>query len=113
MKILCIKLNSGEEIVGRVSNNFNTSQQFLQDGTLFEAKGKVVLEKVRVITIQPLGNNQIGVGFVPWSMGNVDGMQLFTLENCASSVYNPSKDIEDGYIQQTSDIQIAKPGLTL
>ena len=107
MKVTCIRLNSGEEIIGRVVETLTVAPDDNQP------KGVITLEKVRSINMQPMGHDKIGIGFLPYVIGNPDGKLNFILENCAQTIYDPTSDIENGYMQQTSDIQLARPGMQM
>ena len=120
MKVLCIRLNSGEEILGRVVEKSvlltgSSSVSPFDGNGPFEATGKVTLEKVRGITAQPINKNEMAIAFFPWALGNQDGEFTFILDNCSSAVYSAEKAVEDGYLEQTSSIQLARgnPGIKI
>lgn len=113
MKVLCVRLNSGEEIIGRVVEG---STILTDSPTPFEGKGPwdpvgtITLEQVRGITAQQISKNEMAIAFFPWSLGNQDGQFTIKLDNCAASVYPAEGAVEKGYLEQTSKIQIARPG---
>ena len=108
MKVICIRLNSGEEIIGQLVNNESiiVTDQFERAGP-WTPEGTVTIKTVRGITFQAVGQNQMGIAFIPWSIANIDGEHKLILENCAASAYAPSNDIERGYLEQTSGIQLS------
>ena len=119
MKVVCIKLNSGEEIIGRLveTNTVLTSNSSQYDGAApWEPSGNVVVEQVRGITAQPMGANEMGIAFFPWSLGNTDGEFIINLDRSAVSIYPAELNLEDGYLQQTSSLAIARgntPGIKM
>lgn len=119
MKVVCIKFTSGEEIIGRVVEGpvhlmDHSKAQFEGKGP-WNPTGTVTLEQVRGITAQQMGKNEMAIAFFPWSLGNTDGKFTINLDNCAVAVYSPEKNLEDGYLEQTSKIQIARgsPGIKM
>lgn len=120
MKVICIRFTSGEEIIAKLEDTqvlTGTPSQFESAGP-WEPVGKITIGTVRGITFQPVGPNQVGIAFVPWSVGNVDVKVTIQLENCAVAVYEPSSDLERGYLEQTSGIALggnstSRPGIKL
>jgi len=120
MKVICIRFASGEEVIGRVveTTSLLTSKP---ETSRFEGKGpwdpsgKVTIEQVRGITAQQIGKNEMGIAFFPWSLGNTDGQFTINLDVSAVAVYPAEKNLEDGYLEQTSKIQIARssPGIKM
>jgi hypothetical protein len=121
MKVICIRLASGEEIIGRLVEKTNlllgndsAPGQF--DGTgPWECTGSVTLEKVRGIGAQQISKNEMAIAFSFWSLGNQDGKFLLNLDNCVA-VYPAEIVLEQGYVEQTSSIQIARgntPGIQM
>lgn len=110
MKVICIKLSSGEEIIGRfVESQFLTSASALFDPATTPwdvPKTDITVEKVSAIGIHPMGNGQMGVGLTPWSIGNQDATFTIKAEHI-TAVYPAIKDLEDSYVKQTTGIQIA------
>jgi len=116
MKVVCVRLNSGEEILGRVVEDKKVLLGGSEDGYQFtgkgpwEPEGNITIEKVRGITAQQINKNEMAIAFFPWSLGNQDGMFTINLTNCAAAVYPAEKAVEDGYLEQTSNIKLARPG---
>jgi hypothetical protein len=118
MQIIGIKLSSGEEIIGKIKYANSTSQG-LTAQEVFEGKpvvddGKlpdsVILEDVRQIHLQQVGPQQMGLGLAPWALGNQEASFQINIKQHALTVYTPSPEIEQAYIQQTSKIAIASAG---
>lgn len=113
MKVICIHLNSGEEIIGHVVEEASillgekAKSQFEGNGP-WEPTGFVTIEKVRGITAQQIGKNEMGIAFFPWSLGNTDGKFTLNLTTTASAVYPAEMQLETGYLEQTSGIKIAR-----
>ena len=114
MKVICIKLSSGEELIAKykvpVSMLTETYESALfPDGQdIFDIPKKDFdCEDVRIVSLQQVGNNQIGIVFIPWAVGNPDGMLRINHEH-VSAVYTATGELEKGYLSQTSEI--ALPG---
>ena len=105
MNTICIKLVNGEELIAVTS-------QFVSP---IEACDYTI-SKVRGIMVQPVGNNQMAIGFVPWMAGNTDGEILIRAKDIIT-VYDPEPNIERGYLEQTSGIDLSagtsRPGIKI
>lgn len=117
MKVICIRFNSGEEIIAKLEDTqvlTGVPSQFEGEGP-WDPNGKVTIGTIRGVTFQPVGPNQVGIAFIPWAVGNVDTKAIIDLTNSAVAVYAPSSDLEKGYLEQTSGIQLASraPGIKL
>ena len=115
MKVICIRLTSGEEVIGKLVEGFLSETNNFDGAGPWEPSGNVVLGTVRGVTFQPMGKNQVGIAFIPFAIGNTDADLLFKLDNCAVAVYPPSADLEKGYLEQTTGISLAaaRPGIQL
>ena len=111
-KVVCIRFNSGEEVIGRYQDNFlNTN---LLDGKHWEPKGMITLSQVLGITVQPIGPKQLAIGLVPFAIGAGEDAELvFNLDSSAIAVYPASASLEKDYLAQTSKIALATPGLKI
>lgn len=95
-KIRAYKLVTGEEIIGQNVALYKTNM--------------IILERVRIVQMVQTGPQSVGVGMVPFSASNIDG-RVEIYETAVVANIEPTKDIEDAYIGQTSGIQIANaPG---
>lgn len=122
IKVICIKLTSGEEIIGRVCES---TSMLLGSGSVvvdrfgghgpWKAEGSVTIESVRGITAQQMGKNEMAIAFFPWSLANQDCPFIINLETMAVSIYPAEDAVETGYLEQTSKIQIARgtPGIKM
>lgn len=124
-EIIGIKLASGEEIIGKVKTVTSTIQGLTAQDMFDGSSGKsdlfnpalgnklpesVILFDVRVLHLQQVSQNQMGLGLAPWVLGNQEGEFQINLKQSALTVYRPSPDIESAYMQQTSSIALAKAG---
>jgi hypothetical protein len=114
-KVLCIRLNSGEEVIGKlVQSNIlsGTASQFDGDGPYLPT-GQVTLENTRNINFQPINNDQFEIVFLPFVLGNPEGRLTFILDNCASSVYPTQEDIAVGFLRELGMAEVpakTRPG---
>ena len=70
-----------------------------------------VMEKVRALMAQPVGQGQVGIGMVPYLMGNPDGPVQFRNDMIIGvPLGDTPKNLEDGYLQQVSGITFATSG---
>jgi hypothetical protein len=105
-QILCIKLQNGDEIIGRhVERVENELQAGLQT---------VVLKQIRQVIVQQVGQGQFAPALMPWIVSNQDVEVEINLNLHGLAVFLPLKAIETSYIEQTSSIKVAsKPGIAL
>lgn len=92
--ITCFKLTTGEEIIANVVHR-------LEDYYL--------LAKPRVLIAQQTGPKELGiVAMVPWMFCDPDGKhKLYTQFIMGEPDQQLPKDLEDGYLKETSGIEIA------
>lgn len=90
------KVIGGEEIIGTVVEGYEHFAEHL------------VLEKVRALMAQPMGQGQVGLGLVPYMMGNPDGKIKIPLDMIIGDpVEGLPKNLEDTYLQQVSGLTFA------
>jgi len=97
--ITSIKLSSGEEIIGIID------EETLMEGHQSE-QATFILS--RVFTIMPIQNeNGIGFTFIPFMMSNPSG-KIAVYAHSMVAAAEPSKTMQDKYLEITSGIKIAK-----
>ena len=87
-----LKLTTGEEIIGKEAK---------------ETTNAYYLESVRVLVVQQVTAGQAGVAMIPWMMGNADGIIRIPTNFVIGEPEELPKNLEDGYLQQTSGITFA------
>ena len=93
--IIHLKLVSGEEIIGTNTEDSNDANFFLK--------------KVRTVQIQPLGGGQATIVFLPFLFGNPDAVVRISEKHVMGDPQEETpKALEDAYLQQTSNIAIAR-----
>ena len=113
MKIICARLTTGEEIIGKVvtSPNLLTSANAGTDpfsGDVWDLPaGPVMLEDARVVTLQQVPGRGVGISFIPFAMSNPTGKIKIDLSKHAMAVYPPEQNLERAYIGENSQIQLA------
>ena len=92
MIIQLFKLVSGEEIIAKVVSENETTY---------------LVSDVRTLVMQPTGPGQMGIALVPWVATMAD--QELPLKKTHVMVENKNvpKQLEDGYLQETTGIQLA------
>lgn len=112
MKVICIRLITGEEVIGKYVESgiklADSPQIFTGDVWHIPtgAQANVVIEDPRVINMMQTQQG-IGISFIPYCLGNQDVKVTINLERHALSVYAPHPDLERSYIGDTSSIQVA------
>jgi len=97
-KVIHLKLIDGEEILGKLC----------EDSGLGETSLNWVLEKVRSLTVQPMGEGQAGLAMIPFMMGDVDGqIRIPRNQVIGAPTRDPPKQVEDAYLQQVSGLAFA------
>lgn len=92
-KVLLMKLVSGEEVIGK---------------EVEEKDNKIVLSDVRVIVAHPGPNGQMAVGMIPWMVGAPESnIEIDKSRIMGIPAGEIPKQLEDGYLQQTSGIAFA------
>jgi len=110
MKIICIKLTTGEDIIAKATESPLSSvginlDDLLQEGQPLKSLA-VVLTDTRVVGFHPLGK---GLAIMPWTLGNQDVKLSVDLKDIAIAVYAPDPELEKIYMQQTTSIALASP----
>lgn len=103
MNTICLKLVNGEELIAKTPMIIEP-----------EKKRTYEVSTVRSIIVQPVGNNQMAIGFVPWMAGNTDA--IVTIHGAdIIATYVPEANIERGYLEQTSgiDLSSSRPGIKM
>ena len=92
--IVVVKTLAGEEVIGRLASDYVSENE------------TVSLKQAFAVMFTP---NQT-IGLVPFMMSADDG-SVVEIRKTALAVYprTASKRFEDGYLQQTSSIQLVKP----
>lgn len=89
-QVVCFKLSSGEEVIAKVKNEDN---------------GVYTLTSARTLIAV-----QNGAGLAPIAtMGDPD-TELMLYQASVMFTYSPQKDIENKYIKEVSNIQVANAG---
>lgn len=86
------KVSTGEEIMGRLIN---------------EDAEVVTLNRTRIVIMQTMQSGQLGIGFMPFMVSNLaDDAHLFLQKTSIVAQQNPSKEIRDAYVKNTTGIEI-------
>ena len=105
-KIQSFKLTSGEEIIAKVVRV--PGEASLDLSVDVDLSVHYILADVRAIIMQPTGPGQMGIGMMPWMASVPDGeVKLHRDRIMGEPNGDLPKSLEDGYLQQTSGIQIA------
>lgn len=116
MKIICARLVTGEEIIGKLvtptSQLIGGSPQVEPfQGDTWEipqdSTGNVVLEDVRIVAIQEVPGRGVGISFIPYTLANPEAKVWIDLRKHAMSVFPPERNLERAYIGENSKIALA------
>ena len=88
---MCIKLSSGEEIIGKQIESLSDDLR---------------MSHLHVLVIQPTKQG-IDVSFIPWAFG-AGSNEMTINQSHVTSMYEPGSDLANGFLSQISGIQIAK-----
>lgn len=76
-----------------------------------ETETHYTIEKARVLATQPGKEpGQITIGLVPWFMGDPDGTVDVSKAHVFARLMTPPKELEKGYLQQTSGLDLGPMG---
>lgn len=92
MATAIMKLVSGEEIIANIVE---------------ETDFTVTVESARSLMVQPTGPGQMGIAMLPWMATMPDDQLDIRTSDIMIRNNDVPKQLEDGYLQQTSGIQIA------
>jgi hypothetical protein len=112
MKIICAKLISGEEIIGKVVTLPQVLTELTGKADPFSGKaydvpaGPIILEDVRVVAAMPVGNG-IQLSFMPFAFANQEGTIKIDLSKVAMAVFPPDSRLERMYIGENTGIALA------
>lgn len=95
--VIHVKVIGGEELLGTLSDN--------------EFEGYLTLKNVRALMAQPMGQGQVGLGMLPYLMGNPDAeVKIRSDMIIGEPVNGPPKALEDSYLEQISGLTFATQG---
>lgn len=104
-KIRVLKLTSGEEIIGSVSES-----KKLVGGVKSEGNNTVRLENVRTIMVAGVQNNQVALALIPFMNSCIEEAIEINADQIVAMPTTVRDDIEKAYLQQISKIEIAGAG---
>ena len=91
-KVISFKLLSGEEVMGRLVGEVDTT---------------ITLEKVRGVQMVQQGPQQMGMAMIPYSATVIDGEIPFYKSAMSTTPMTPSAETEKLYMQNTTSIALA------
>lgn len=90
MNVITLKLINGDEIIGREVGSTTDN---------------IELSKVFVLRLHQGPDGQVGVGMLPWMISE-DGEIEFNRRNILAGPFTPPYEMERGYLNQSSGIQL-------
>ena len=106
LQIICIKLTSGEDLIARIKSMPLTAADPFATAPYSIPQGEVVLEQVRVISLQPVSRTEMGISLIPYLLADYDAPVRIDLVRHAVAVYKASTSLENSYLQQTSPLEL-------
>lgn len=100
-EIKSFKLVGGDEVVAEV---LSTSEQPVG------AINSYRVRRPHILQFQPMGQGQVGLAFVPWTLSNPTIEVLTIPASAVLLTFDPSANTERQYIEQTSGIALAPAG---
>ena len=120
MKVLCLKLTTGEDLICKISSNILTEGQLFNTKPYSVPKGQVTLEDVLVLSVQQVSPTQTGMMLIPWQLGDYEAPVTADLSSFVIAIYAPTVQVEEAYLKQTSKLalpshsgKIAVPGIKM
>jgi hypothetical protein len=107
MKVICIKMNSGEDLIARLVAYNLTEADPLAVEPWSLPQGEVTLESIRAISLQPISRSEMGVSLIPYLLADADAPFKVDLARVAVGIYKGGYDLEESYLRQTSPLQVA------
>ena len=98
-EVKAFKMVGGDEVVAEVLSTNEATD------------GKILSYRVRrphILQFQPMGQGQIGLAFVPWTLSNPTIELLDVPASAILISFSPSENVETQYLEQTSGISIVK-----
>ncbi len=95
--VVTIKLNNGDEVVGKMSNR---------------AIDSVTLAKPIKIVIERVSQNQVGLAFAPYLASVQDASVVFSFSGMVSRPVKTGEDVKRNYLQATTDLVMPTPEQT-
>jgi hypothetical protein len=92
--IVCIKLVTGEEIIGKYCDKGDTG---------------IILDRPFIMIMQPNAQGVQELGMMPYCISASESKIWFNIEHVAAGPATVSKNFEEGYLHHTSGISIATP----
>ena len=93
--IRIFKLVTGEEVIAKALSSPSEP-------------GSWTLKNPRVLVAQPTGNGQMGIAMIPWIVAAPDhSVKIREKDIVGDPISNLPKQVEDGYLSQTSGIALA------
>lgn len=108
-EVLSFKLISGEEVIAEVVQT-NRASSLLLEGPDTSPIVSYVVRRPHILQFQPMGNGQLGLAFVPWTLSNPGIERVILPKEAVLLTFEPSSHAERQYIEQTSGIALAPPG---
>lgn len=108
-EVLSFKLVSGEEVIAEVTQT-NRGGGLLLENINTAPIDSWVVRRPHILQFQPMGNGQLGLAFVPWTLSNPGIEKVILPKEAVLLTFEPSSHAERQYIEQTSGIALATPG---
>lgn len=109
-EVKAFKMLGGEEVVAEVVEYKHTNVLISGDHKSAGSLTGYVVRRPHILQFQPMGQGQLGLAFVPWTLSNPTIERLTIPKEAVLLTYDPSENVERQYIEQTSGIALAKPG---
>lgn len=105
--VKAFKLVGGEEVVASVVDEVYENKMLTENQSKGEVKAYVV-RRPHILRFQPVSPGQVGLAFVPWTLSNPTIERLTIPASAVVLVFDPSDQVEQQYIQQTTGLEITR-----
>jgi hypothetical protein len=100
-EVKSFKLVGGDEIVAEVIGEVTKDMNC--DGPIIA----YVLRRPHILQFQPMGNGNLGLAFVPWTLSNPTIERIKIPVSQIVAEFEPADRVERQYLEQTSGISLA------
>ena len=104
MEIKGLKLTTGEEIISRIDQSVGDEWNDSEKG--------LVLNNPRIIMIRPVTQTEMRLVLIPYVTSAAKARCFIPLSRVVT-MFQPDEDMINGYLEQTSEIQLVTAGLQL
>lgn len=109
MEVMAFKLTSGDEIIAEVTS-VNRGSKLLTETSNVGTIESYTVRHPHTIQFQPVGNGQLGLALVPWTLSNPTIHELELPATAVLLPFPPSENVKRQYVSQTTGLALPPAG---